>query len=317
VRSARRDPRGPVAESGARTRASSRSLAHQIHDPLLKDERREVGGGLRGGVALEARDDLRASGVGIVSGRGREGARSARRGFSPPLPGRLASPRTALILTGCPAAARAVVTLARAAGRARRAVDATRRFALRPRTGVALAEAACVGSGRVGSERRETEQGRAAMDAALDVDKGRLPALAARGRARSAPRSGRGRTMVDKDIPRASVRGDVRRAALIGGAPRAPTPVAGFASRQKPHARRSRALNRSEVPQFPCGRLVRRFASIDRSTPSRFRHFSSKSTLASPGQRVSEEARFVRSRIHHVMLARHSSESGSTVSAEA
>ena len=98
---------------------------------------------------MEARDDLRASGVGIVSGRGREGARRGG-GFLLLLPGRLASPRTALILTGCPAAARAVVTLPRAAGRARRAVDATRRFALRPRTGVALAEAACVGEWRGG-----------------------------------------------------------------------------------------------------------------------------------------------------------------------
>ena len=113
------------------------------------------------------------------------------------------------------------------------------------------------GSGGVGSERRETEQGRrAAMDAALDVDKGRLPALAARGRARSAPRSGRGRTMVDRDIPRASVRGDVRRAALIGGAPRAPTPVAGFTtSSETPRASIARALNRSEVPP-PVGWFV-------------------------------------------------------------
>jgi len=103
-----------------------------------------------------------------------------------------------------------------------------------------------------GWDRRGVRRSRGAMDAALDVDKGRLPALAARGRARSAPRSGRGRTMVDRDIPRASVRGDVRRAALIGGAPRAPTPVAGFTtSSETPRASIARALNRSEVPEFP------------------------------------------------------------------
>ena len=130
------------------------------------------------------------------------------------------------------------------------------------------------GSGGVGSERRETEQGRAAMDAALDVDKGRLNAPAARGRARSAPRSGRGRTMVDRDIPRASVRGDVRRAALIGGAPRAPTPVAGFTtSSETPRASIARALNRSEVPP-PVGWFVDSHRSIGQlHLPVRLRLF--------------------------------------------
>lgn len=153
----------------------------------------------------------------------------------------------------------------------------------------------------MGSERRETEQGRAAMDAALDVDKGRLPAPAARGRARSAPRSGRGRTMVDRDIPRASVRGDVRRAALIGGTPRAPTPVEGWfhdVVRNPTRVDRASAEPIRGACEFPpVGWFVdcshRSIGKLLSKVLARLRHFSSKSTLASPGRRVSEEARFV------------------------